>query len=138
MGNTAVPLSVLSGVHPISHDGIPTSDEVDHLEMRTVGAIPPRSEVFNTYGCLSNAALLSRYGFTLPENEHDTVRMVLDPLSTARHLLQCVGLDQDTVEDDDAVMGASAFGWVAIRNTFRVRHFTDHGGAPHLRQGTRA
>lgn len=64
--------------------------EIDYLEMRTVRPIPPFSEVFNTYGALSNAALLSGYGFMLPENEHDTIRMVVDPLSTARNLFKYV------------------------------------------------
>jgi len=58
-------------------------DEVDHLEMRTVRPVPPHSEVFNTYGSLSNVALLTRYGFMLPENEFDTIKMVSQPLSSA-------------------------------------------------------
>lgn len=58
-------------------------DEVDHLEMRTIRPVPPHSEVFNTYGSLSNAALLTRYGFMLPENEFDSIKMVSQPLSSA-------------------------------------------------------
>jgi hypothetical protein len=50
--------------------------------MCTVKPIPPRSEVFNTYGPLSNAELISRYGFTLPENEHDVVRLGYGSFST--------------------------------------------------------
>lgn len=126
MATTAVPAAHLSNVHPLSHD----STQVDCLEMRTVRAIPLSSEVFNTYGSLSNAALLSRYGFLLPENEHDTVRMVLDPLSTMRNLIQCVRLEQSPVGVfDDAVTGASDIGRFAIRNTCRVGDFTDLGGA---------
>jgi hypothetical protein len=49
--------------------------EVDTLDMCSVKPILPRSEVFNTYGSLSNAELISRYGFVLPENEHDIVRL---------------------------------------------------------------
>ena len=131
MGSTTVPPSLLSNVHPLSHDGGPTSSVVDYLEMRTVRPIPPFSEVFNTYGSLSNAALLSRYGFTLPENEYDTVRMVLDPLSTVRNLFKYVGVEEVSVgEEELAVTGASTF---EIRNAFRVGNFTDHGGAPRLR-----
>jgi hypothetical protein len=43
--------------------------------MCSVKPILPRSEAFNTYGSLSNAELISRYGFALPENEHDIVRL---------------------------------------------------------------
>lgn len=136
MGSTTVLASIKSNVHPLSHGGSPTSSEIDYLEMRTVQAIPPLSEVFNTYGSLSNAALLSRYGFMLPENEYDTVRMVFDPPSTVRKLFEYVGLGDASVgEDDYAVMEASMFGHLEIRNTFRVSDFTDHGGAdcePHL------
>lgn len=135
-GTAAVPPSLLSHVHPLSHEDTPTSSEVDCLEMRTVRPIPPCSEVFNTYGTLSNATLLSRYGFTLPENERDTVRMVMDPSMTAKSLFKYVGLEDMPVGvEEHAVTGLGAFGRVAIRNVFRVRHFTDHGGAPHLRQG---
>ncbi|KAG2042410.1 hypothetical protein BDR03DRAFT_943306 [Suillus americanus] len=45
--------------------------EIDTLDMCSIKPILPHSEVFNTYGSLSNAELISRYGFTLPENEHD-------------------------------------------------------------------
>ncbi|KAG1781040.1 hypothetical protein EV702DRAFT_1193880 [Suillus placidus] len=49
--------------------------EIDTLDMCSVKPILPHSEVFNTYGSLSNAELISRYGFTLPENEHDIVSL---------------------------------------------------------------
>ncbi|KAG1746733.1 uncharacterized protein EDB91DRAFT_111588 [Suillus paluster] len=55
--------------------------EIDTLDMRSVRSILPHSEVFNTYGSLSNAELLSRYGFTLPENERDIVRLGYGSLS---------------------------------------------------------
>lgn len=126
-----VPPSLLSPVHPFSHDSRPTSSGVDYLEMRTVRPIPPFSEVFNTYGSLSNATLLSRYGFTLPENEYDTVRMVFDLVTTARNLFKYVGVDEVSV--GNAVTEASTFGKFGIRNAFRVSNITDHGGAPHLR-----
>ncbi|KAF9245311.1 hypothetical protein BU15DRAFT_34006, partial [Melanogaster broomeanus] len=78
VGSDVAPPSLASNVHPSSHDRAPSTNEIDYLEMRTILPIPPHSEVFNTYGTLSNAALLSRYGFMLPENEHDTVKMVFD------------------------------------------------------------
>ena len=56
--------------------------EADTLDMCAVKPIPPRSEVFNTYGALSNAELISRYGFVLPENEHDIVRLSYGSLAT--------------------------------------------------------
>ncbi|KAG1785504.1 uncharacterized protein HD556DRAFT_112744 [Suillus plorans] len=49
--------------------------EIDTLDMCSVKPILPHSEVFNTYGSLSNAELISRYGFTLPENECDIVSL---------------------------------------------------------------
>ncbi|KAI0359962.1 SET domain-containing protein [Trametes cingulata] len=50
------------------------SDPADTVEMVTVRPVPPRSEVFNTYGAdLSNASLLARYGFTLEGGETDVV-----------------------------------------------------------------
>ncbi|KAI9461470.1 hypothetical protein HD554DRAFT_1511990 [Boletus coccyginus] len=134
--STIVPASLLLNVHPLSHDGPSTFSEIDYLEMRTVRPIPPLSEVFNTYGSLSNATLLSRYGFVLPENDHDTVRMVLDPLSTMRSLFKYVGLEEAPVGEDNAGREASTFGRFAIRNACRVGDFTDHGGVnsePHLR-----
>jgi hypothetical protein len=138
VGSTTVPVPFLSNVHPLSHDGTPTSSQMDYLEMRTVRPVPPFSEVFNTYGSLSNVTLLSRYGFILPENEHDTVRMVLDPLSTTKNLFKYVGQEEEASVgvDDHAVTGASTFGRFAIRNACRVGDFTDHGGAAsetHLR-----
>ncbi|KAH0836585.1 hypothetical protein J3R83DRAFT_8285 [Lanmaoa asiatica] len=119
-GSTTAPASLLSNIHPLSHGGTSASSEIDYLEMRTVQPILPFSEVFNTYGSLPNAALLSRYGFSLPENEYDTIRMVFNPFSTVRNLFKHVGLEEASVgEDDHAVTGASMFGYLAIRNTFR-------------------
>ena len=130
MGSTAAPASLPSNIHPLSHDSTATSSEIDYLEMRTVRPIPPFSEAFNTYGSLSNATLLSRYGFILSENEHDTIRMVLDPLSTIRNLFTYLELEEAHIgEDDPVVTGASTFGRFAIRNQCRVGDFTDHGGA---------
>ncbi|KAG9312905.1 hypothetical protein JVU11DRAFT_6338 [Chiua virens] len=130
VAGTTVPSSLVADVHPLSHDSLPTPNEADYLEMRTVRPVLPFSEVFNTYGSLPNAALLPRYGFILPENEHDTVRMVLDPYSTVKNVFNYLGLDEVSVwADDDAVMEAPTFGGLAIRNTLRVGDFTDHGGA---------
>ncbi|KAI6149717.1 hypothetical protein BKA82DRAFT_399846 [Pisolithus tinctorius] len=62
-------------------------DEIDYLEMRTIRSVPPHSEVFNTYGSLSNATLLTRYGFMLPENEFDAVKLIFEPLSLSVNAL---------------------------------------------------
>ena len=44
--------------------------------------IPPHSEVFNTYGdTLTNAQLLTRYGFTLDANENDSLTWTIDEVS---------------------------------------------------------
>jgi SET domain-containing protein 6 len=58
-----------------------------------------RKQIFNTYGTLSNAALLHRYGFTEPNNPFDIVNMemtlVLDIASetySARHNRRCLAL----------------------------------------------
>lgn len=48
------------------------------LEMILVKNVKAGDEVFNTYGTLSNAALLHRYGFTEPENPFDIVNIDLD------------------------------------------------------------
>lgn len=53
-----------------------SSSEV--LEMILVKDVKEGSEVFNTYGTLSNAALLHRYGFTEPDNPFDIVNIDFD------------------------------------------------------------
>jgi SET domain-containing protein 6 len=63
---------------------VPTlEDEEDDYHMVSVTAIPPGAEVFNTYGeTLTNAQLLTQYGFILEANENDIltwdVEQVLD------------------------------------------------------------
>jgi len=47
--------------------------------MRCTAAVPKDSEICTTYGELSNAQLLSRYGFVEAENRHDTVLLPLGP-----------------------------------------------------------
>lgn len=56
-------------------------------------------QIFNTYGTLSNAALLHRYGFTEPDNPFDIVNidmaLVLDLCSesfSSRHIRRCTAL----------------------------------------------
>ncbi|KAI5995675.1 hypothetical protein EDD15DRAFT_616255 [Pisolithus albus] len=77
----------------------PESDEIDYLEMRMIRSVPPHSEVFNTYGSLSNATLLTRYGFMLPENEFDVVRLGqrLPPSSTRVMLPWDAGSPPETI-----------------------------------------
>lgn len=48
------------------------------LQMVMIKDVKAGVEVFNTYGCLGNAALLHRYGFTEPENPYDIVNIDLD------------------------------------------------------------
>ncbi|XP_057972514.1 uncharacterized protein LOC131160674 isoform X2 [Malania oleifera] len=48
------------------------------LEMIIVKDVKAGDEVFNTYGCLGNAALLHRYGFTEPDNPYDIVNIDLE------------------------------------------------------------
>lgn len=49
--------------------------EDDVLEMILVKNVPSGSEIFNTYGSLSNAALLHRYGFTELGNPYDIINV---------------------------------------------------------------
>lgn len=49
----------------------------DTLDMRTLAPISWGEEMFNTYGSLTNALLLTRYGFTL-DTETDFERFTLD------------------------------------------------------------
>ncbi|GLJ16984.1 hypothetical protein SUGI_0293720 [Cryptomeria japonica] len=48
------------------------------LEMILVKDVKAENEVFNTYGTLSNAALLHRYGFTEPDNPFDIINIDFD------------------------------------------------------------
>lgn len=50
-------------------------EPADTCDIITVKNIPSGKEVFNTYGELSNGVLLSRYGFALWDNEHETVSL---------------------------------------------------------------
>ncbi|KAI0635839.1 SET domain-containing protein [Trametes polyzona] len=51
-----------------------TLDQPDTVDMVTVRSIPPRAEIYNTYGAnLGNAALLARYGFALEGGDTDSV-----------------------------------------------------------------
>ena len=62
--------------------------EQDTCDMVANTAIPPHSEVFNTYGeLLSNAQLLARYGFMLDENDNDAVTFDLDDVRPAWNYL---------------------------------------------------
>lgn len=48
------------------------------LEMIVVKGVEAGDEIFNTYGCMGNAALLHRYGFTEPNNPFNIVNIDLD------------------------------------------------------------
>ncbi|KAK7022172.1 SET domain-containing protein [Favolaschia claudopus] len=67
-------------------DSVPRSTISDHsddvFEMVSNCAIPPNSEVFNTYGeTLSNADLLVQYGFILDGNDNDQLTWTWDELA---------------------------------------------------------
>lgn len=56
-------------------------DELDTCDVVAIKDIKAGSEVFNTYGELSNGVLLSRYGFALWDNEHETVSVAKELLA---------------------------------------------------------
>lgn len=103
--------------------------EVDYLEMRTIRSVPPHNEVFNTYGSLSNASLLTRYGFMLPENEFDVVKLVYEPLlSSVNALLRMMKLGSTAAlinEGHTAVGRRVAAGSHFIRNAAGHINFLD-------------
>ncbi|KAJ3413539.1 hypothetical protein HDV05_007840 [Chytridiales sp. JEL 0842] len=52
----------------------------DSLDMTLIRPAKANVELFNTYGSLPNSALLSKYAFTEPNNQFDTVRIGVEPL----------------------------------------------------------
>ncbi|KAJ7133542.1 hypothetical protein C8R44DRAFT_24920 [Mycena epipterygia] len=67
---------------PLARAVMAAEDGDDFYEMVCNRAIPPRAEVFNTYGeTLSNAQLLVQYGFILDANEHDRLTWTLRDLT---------------------------------------------------------
>ncbi|OLL21860.1 Ribosomal lysine N-methyltransferase 3 [Neolecta irregularis DAH-3] len=52
------------------------TDLDDPCEMVVVTRVEPHSEILNTYGDLGNDVLVSRYGFAIPDNPHDTVSIL--------------------------------------------------------------
>lgn len=50
-------------------------EDLDTCDIVAVKNIPANKEVYNSYGELSNGVLLSRYGFALWDNEHETVSL---------------------------------------------------------------
>ncbi|KAG0592846.1 hypothetical protein KC19_1G284400 [Ceratodon purpureus] len=71
----------------------------DVLEMIMVKDVAKGSEIYNTYGSLSNAGLLHRYGFTEPDNPFDIINvdlaLVIDVcgrISSTRHVRRCLAL----------------------------------------------
>ncbi|KAJ7105067.1 hypothetical protein C8R43DRAFT_906832 [Mycena crocata] len=73
-------------VHDDMSDPVPRpqlpDDADDFYEMVANRAIPPNSEVFNTYGeTLSNAELLVQYGFILDGNENDCLTWTFEELA---------------------------------------------------------
>ncbi len=85
---------------PADSDGEP-----DTCEMVSNLPIPPYSEVFNTYGeRLTNAQLLTRYGFVLDGNESDVVSFGIDDIPTTLLPISNTGfgdqLECDMANDD--------------------------------------
>ncbi|CAM6058757.1 unnamed protein product [Sphagnum tenellum] len=75
----------------------------DILEMILVKDVAEGHEIFNTYGMLSNSALLHRYGFTEPNNPFDIVNVELATVSdiccqsfTQRHFRRRVNIWRKT------------------------------------------
>ncbi|KAH9558120.1 hypothetical protein CY35_07G119900 [Sphagnum magellanicum] len=75
----------------------------DILEMILVKDVAKGHEIFNTYGMLSNSALLHRYGFTEPNNPFDIVNVELATVSdiccqsfTQRHFRRRVNIWRKT------------------------------------------
>ncbi|KAJ7668445.1 hypothetical protein DFH06DRAFT_1321698 [Mycena polygramma] len=66
---------------PVARSTIPDNAD-DFYEMVSNLAIPPNSEVFNTYGeTLSNAELLVQYGFILDDSDNDHLTWTFDELA---------------------------------------------------------
>ena len=64
---------------PISMIGAPDENHDLCYEMVSNAGIPPHSEIFNTYGeDLTNAQLLTQYGFVLDINENDRLCWTMD------------------------------------------------------------
>ncbi|KAH7926391.1 hypothetical protein BV22DRAFT_355569 [Leucogyrophana mollusca] len=112
----------LGGTHPAeivtNPPAITTKDsdaDADTLEMRMVRPIPPHTEVFNTYGALTNAALLARYGFLLDANEWDVVSMPISSSLTQGFLR--VAREHSNEESDKDNKSGGATGRRPPRNT---------------------
>ncbi|KAG6335739.1 hypothetical protein ID866_3347 [Astraeus odoratus] len=93
--------SIASPARPRRDSATTPADIVDYLEMRTDRPVPPHSEVFNTYGLLPNTTLLTRYGFMLSENDFDTVKVVIEPVSSAANRLLHVMKPGSTINITD-------------------------------------
>uniref|UniRef100_A0A7N1A281 N-lysine methyltransferase n=1 Tax=Kalanchoe fedtschenkoi TaxID=63787 RepID=A0A7N1A281_KALFE len=96
-------------------------DDSTLLEMILVKDVRSGLEVFNTYGTLSNAALLHRYGFTEANNPYDIVNIDLElvwqsslVLNTKRYIRSRVALwkrlDVENVRQDTEYFEISSDG----------------------------
>lgn len=91
-GNTSLAADETTRV--LRADGL---NEHDAVEMVALRPVPSGEEVFNTYGELSNAQLLTRYGFMLDSNDNDGVCWF-----SVRDICQQAGLpvkDAQTLEE---------------------------------------
>ncbi|KAE9404023.1 SET domain-containing protein [Gymnopus androsaceus JB14] len=70
-----------AGAPESGHD---EDDDDESYDMVSNTEIPPHSEIFNTYGeTLTNAQLLTQYGFVLDVNENDRINWQFDDLIQA-------------------------------------------------------
>ncbi|KDQ61613.1 hypothetical protein JAAARDRAFT_171946 [Jaapia argillacea MUCL 33604] len=87
----------------------------DTCEMVSNSPIPPSAEAFNTYGeGLSNAELLTSYGFILDDNEFDSVRWSLSDL---RSLASGLGFGSRRDQSENA-FGELLQLWTAIASAW--------------------
>lgn len=72
-------------VHDSSDDEEDTSHEDELVDMTLENDVCKGEEIFNSYGELSNALLLARYGFTVENNPHDVVHLGKEVKWLLRH-----------------------------------------------------
>ncbi|KAJ3127089.1 hypothetical protein HK098_006786 [Nowakowskiella sp. JEL0407] len=87
---SSTPSLTLSDSHIPTYDDDEKDDEEDEedrvkLSITVVNACKKGAEVYNTYGKLSNAGLLQRYGFTLEDNIYDVIN--IEPELVLRNVL---------------------------------------------------
>eukprot|EP00124_Ichthyophonus_hoferi_P000329 Ihof_evm25s11 gene=Ihof_evmTU25s11 len=87
VGPYLIPLADMLN-HSSLHKATHMEQEDGFFQLVASRPIPQGEEVFNTYGDLSNAQLLSNYGFVEQDNPHNVVNLPLSCLLTARNISQ--------------------------------------------------